>query len=84
MLGSESFAIYKNFALFRGGYERKDNFYLVKLEANHKASEVRQFVLKNKSNHILNVEWIVGRKDKLYICSANKVYSISVDEILQY
>ena len=82
VMGSDSFAIYKNFALFRGGYERKDSFYLVKLEESHKASKVKEFVLKNESNNILNIEWIVGRKDKLYILSANKVYSISIHEVL--
>ncbi|MEM7593555.1 MAG: hypothetical protein AAF383_18920 [Cyanobacteria bacterium P01_A01_bin.83] len=76
--GSSAFAIYRNFALFNGGYQERENFYLVKLEKNHQAKIISQIKLKN----ISEISYISARRDTLYFLSNQKIFQLSVYEAM--
>ena len=76
--GSDCFAVYRNFALFRGGYKERNCFYLVKLGKNHRATIEKRIQPVN----IENIDRISSCGDTIFYLSAKKVYSISVYEAM--
>ena len=76
--GSHSFAVFRNFALFYGGYKNRDFFYLVKLGKNHQASIEK----KIKPVNIKSIDRICSRGDTIFCLSEQKVYAISVYEAM--
>ncbi|VEP12855.1 conserved hypothetical protein [Hyella patelloides LEGE 07179] len=76
--GSSAFAIYRNFALFNGGYRDYENFYLVKLEKNHQAKIICQIKLMN----ISEILYIFAKRDTLYFLSNREIFQLSVFEAM--
>lgn len=76
--GSDCFAIFRNFALFRGGYGDRDYFYLVKLGKNHQTTIEKKIQPVN----IKNIERICSRGDTIFCLFDKKIYSISVHEAM--
>lgn len=76
--GSNCFAIYRNFALFRGGYGEPDRFYLIKLDRNHQAS-IEKII---QPANIDTIDRVCSRGDTIFCLSNGKVYSISVYEAM--
>ncbi len=76
--GSDAFAIYRNFALFRGGYNDSDHLYLIQLLENNVAKVVKKISLENVSK----VDSVSARGDSLLILSGKFVYRVSVHDFL--
>lgn len=75
--GSSSFAIYRNFALFSGGYDDKSCFHLVELGKDHKSKLIKNVRLTN----INEIEWITSYGDSLFILSKSSIHKLSVHEV---
>lgn len=78
--GSDAFAVDSNYALFRGGYDEKEFFYLFELKAGHLSQCLGRFYIPKKNGIDLNKARVVGRKDKIYLLNENKIYSLSVGD----
>ena len=76
--GSNCLAIFRNFALFYGGYKDRDCFYLVKLGKNHQASIEKQI----KPVNLKSIDRICGCGDTIFCLSDQKVYAMSVYEAM--
>ena len=76
--GSDAFAIYRNFALFRGADNDSDHLYLIELLDNNVANVIKKISLDN----IGNVDWVIARGDSLLILSGKCVYRVSVHDFL--
>lgn len=76
--GSDCFAIYRNYALFRGGYENRNSFFLVQLFENHKAKVVKKITLVNIGEPV----GITSRSESIFLISNKGVFRISVSQIL--
>lgn len=78
--GSDCFAVFGNFVLFRGGYEDRNYFYLVKLGKNHQATIEK----KIQPTNITSIDRLCACGDTIFCLSANKIYSISVYEAMYF
>ena len=76
--GSDSFAIYKNYALFQGGYDDRNSFYLVELKAGNNAKVLCRLNLKN----IASFDWVVGRGETVYILSGTEIYKVELRSLI--
>ena len=78
LYGSNCFAIFRNFALFRGGYKDRDCFYLIKLGKNHRATIEKKIQPAN----LKNIEYVCSRGDTIFCLCKQNIYAISVYEAM--
>ncbi|MEW8559837.1 MAG: hypothetical protein AB2588_17765 [Candidatus Thiodiazotropha sp.] len=76
--GSDSFAVYRNFALFHGGYDDKEHLYLVQLKQDHKAKTLYKIQLTN----ISVLDWVIARGDTMFILSGDMIYKVELARLL--
>lgn len=76
--GSDSFAVFRGFALFRGGYDDEENLYLLHLKENHVAKMLYKIQLTNVST----LDRITARGDTMYILSEGIVYKVELPSLL--
>jgi hypothetical protein len=76
--GSDAFAIFRNYALFRGGYDDKDNLYFIELLNNHVAKVHTTVTLSNTSQ----IDWVTARGDSMFFLSNGLIYTVNVHEFL--
>lgn len=80
--GSDAFAIAHGYALFKGGYDEKDLYCLVKLKRNHKSDMVKTFELLDEASEPIRGAWVRGKGDSMYLLKDNTVYTFSVTEAM--
>ena len=76
--GSDTFAIYRNFTLFRGGYDDNDSFHLFELNKNHVANHKSRVVLGN----VNRVDLVCSRGDSMYVLSGSNIFELKLFECL--
>ncbi len=76
--GSGVFAIEHDLALFRGGYQERDVWQLIRLKENHIAEVEQQFRFVFEAE----VERIAARGDTVFMLAETKIYAISVSDCL--
>ncbi len=80
--GSDAFAVWKDRALFRGGYSEKDKLFIVSLyrqENNEMHKEECHAVDENGGR--INFVGAFGRGSQLYLETEESIYSIELQEI---
>jgi hypothetical protein len=76
--GSDSFAVYRNYALFHGGYDDRQSLYFVQLKESHKVKTLYRIELTNVSGF----EQVIARGDTMYFLSESLVYKIELSALL--
>ncbi len=76
--GSDCFAIYRNYALFRGGYENRNSFFLVQLFENHKAKVVKKITLIN----VGEATGVTCRGESIFLISDLGIFRISLSLLI--
>jgi hypothetical protein len=76
--GSGAFAVSNGFALFAGGYDKRNEYHLFELGRDGNINELTRLMLIDENKQRLHAESIVGRSDALYIVRGNQVYRCDV------
>ncbi len=76
--GSGAFAVSDGFALFTGGYEKRNDYHLLELGPNGSINEVSEFHLTDADNQRLIADLIFGRSNALYIVRDARIYRCDV------
>ena len=74
--GADAFAVDKNYALFRGGYQQHD-YHLLRLTESG-AVEEKRLELRDENGAALKAELTIGQGDALYLLSGADVYRFDV------
>jgi len=77
--GSSAFAINGELVLFAGGYDRRHEFDLVRLNSDGTAKLLRRLILCDASGAAVVPEQIVGRGTRLYLISNESLYEVNID-----
>ena len=76
--GSNAFAVSQGFALFSGGYDKRDKYHLFELSEAGRTNEVTTFTLTDDKGKQLVADWVFARSDALYIVRNYQVYRCEV------
>ncbi|HEY9874897.1 MAG TPA: hypothetical protein V6D12_15775 [Candidatus Obscuribacterales bacterium] len=79
--GSDAFAIYRNRALFRGGYDEQDTYHLFALCNNGNVKLLKRLQLINEEGQKIIADRVVGRGNSLYILNERLVYRVDMSTL---
>jgi len=77
--GSSAFAVSGDLVLFAGGYDKRKELELVRLNSDGTAKLLRTLSLYDSSGVAVVPEWIVGRGTRLYIISNESLYEVNLN-----
>jgi hypothetical protein len=80
--GSGAFAVWRDFALFTGGYHRQDDLHLFELGRNGRINQVAELTATDEGGEPINAESYFGRFDTLYALRNNQVFRCDVQAAL--
>ncbi|MAT97321.1 MAG: hypothetical protein CL608_09280 [Anaerolineaceae bacterium] len=80
--GSDRFAIWENYALFRGGYEDHDQYFLYSLEESGEMKLQESFELIDENNRKLEGRYRTARGPIFHICQNHKLYQIDLRNLI--
>ena len=75
--GSSAFAVSRGFALFAGGYDKRDDYHLFELSGDG-ISKIAQLTLTDENGNRLLAEWAIARSEALYIGRNSRVYRCDI------
>ena len=78
--GSDAFAIAGKYALFRGGYSRRNEYHLLTLPESEPAFLRSKFTLRDPDGALINAERAAGRGDTLFLLRGLDVFKITVGQ----
>lgn len=81
--GSCAFAVSRGYALFQGGYDDRDSYYLFDLRNSNVAQLMSTIVLNDENDKPLLADGIIGRFNSLYIFHDQKIYRCDVEMALE-
>ncbi|HVT79965.1 MAG TPA: hypothetical protein VHM90_04855 [Phycisphaerae bacterium] len=76
--GSDAFAVGRGLALFRGGYEARDNYYLFELAHAGTVRSIVKFSLNDEKGEAIVADEVVGRSESLYIRQGLRIFRYDV------
>jgi hypothetical protein len=79
--GSDAFAIGQEFALFRGGYNRHDEYHLLQLSSNGKLETIAKIELEDENGEGFDADRVVGRGSSLFLLRRSKLYQVEVSTV---
>ncbi|WP_028390720.1 hypothetical protein [Bacillus cihuensis] len=77
--GSHAFSIWKDNILFGHGYDDKGKIHLYSL----KSRTIQSYFPVNEENDIINYDYAVGRKHKLFLVCKNAVYHVDIRNMIE-
>jgi hypothetical protein len=81
--GSDAFAVADGYALFRGGYEDRDNYCLIELRDDGRGEKVAEFRLRDEFGEQLIAERAIGRGSSLHLLAGTRVYRLGISGVLE-
>ncbi|BAU14089.1 hypothetical protein LEP3755_46340 [Leptolyngbya sp. NIES-3755] len=84
--GSNGFAIFGDRALFRGGYDDQDTYYVFSLPHKGKVKLIKKFQFTDETGEKLIAERVIGRGSSLYLLSRRSLYQadmLKIEEVWQ-
>ncbi|CAG0935008.1 hypothetical protein TFLX_03832 [Thermoflexales bacterium] len=80
--GSDGFLVWRDFVLFRGGYDDHDLYHLVRLGKNDQMESVATYRLTDNEDTLLTPEQIATRGCFLYLLQEASCYRLDLREII--
>lgn len=77
--GADAFAISRGYALFRGGYDQRDDYLLLGLTEPTVRQRAR-FRLKSESGTRIKAQRVSGRGDAIFLLQDREIFRITVEE----
>lgn len=77
--GSKAFSVWKDFILFGHGYNHESELHLYSI----KNKTLQSFIPVNKENAIINYDYAIGRKQRLFLIYNNSVYHLNIKDMLE-
>jgi hypothetical protein len=75
--GSKAFSVWKDYILFGHGYNNKGQIHLCSI----KNKTIQSYIPVNEENEIINYDYAVGRKNRLFLVCKNSVYQLNIHDI---
>lgn len=76
--GSDAFAVFGGYALFRGGYGARDTYHLFSLPHDKKPVPVQQYEFVNPERQPLVAGWATARSDAIHFIADGSLYRVDV------
>lgn len=80
--GSDAFAVFAGYALFRGVYGDRDTYHVFRLARDGNPQSIGQFDLRNREGEKILAERAVGRAGAIHLISGNSAFRLELREVL--
>ena len=78
IVGSKAFSIWKDYILFGHGYDDKGKIHLYSLQNK----KIQSYLPVTEENDIINYDYAVGRKHKLFLVCKDDVYHVDIRDVI--
>jgi hypothetical protein len=80
--GSQGFAIWQDYVLFRGGYHDRETFLLFQVDDNGKIQHRLSFRMADDRGDILEIDRITARGSQIFVLVDRRVYRLAVPDVV--
>ncbi|MEH7354003.1 hypothetical protein V7150_10530 [Neobacillus drentensis] len=79
IVGSKALSIWKDNILFGHGYYNKKKIHLYSLQNQ----TIQSYLPVDEENDIINYDYAIGRKHKLFLVCKNAVYHVGIRDVIK-